>query len=29
MVANLALNTLTNYLNVLAGVQNNWPAVRL
>jgi uncharacterized peroxidase-related enzyme len=29
VVANLALNTLTNYFNVLAGVQNDWPAVEL
>jgi uncharacterized peroxidase-related enzyme len=29
LVANLALNTLTNYFNVLAHVDNDWPAVSL
>lgn len=29
VVANLALNTLTNYFNVLAGVDNDWPVVKL
>lgn len=29
IVANLALNTLTNYFNVLADVENDWPVVTL
>lgn len=29
IVANLALNTLTNYFNVLANVENDWPVVTL
>jgi uncharacterized peroxidase-related enzyme len=29
LVANLALNILTNYFNVLADVQNDWPVVTL
>jgi uncharacterized peroxidase-related enzyme len=29
IVANLALNTLTNYFNVLAHVDNDWPVVSL
>lgn len=29
VVANLALNTLTNYFNVLADVENDWPIVQL
>lgn len=29
LVANLALNILTNYFNVLAGVENDWPVVKL
>jgi hypothetical protein len=29
VVANLALNILTNYFNVLAGVENDWPVVTL
>jgi uncharacterized peroxidase-related enzyme len=29
VVANLALNVLTNYFNVLAGVENDWPVVSL
>ncbi|WP_328349610.1 carboxymuconolactone decarboxylase family protein [Mycobacterium sp. NBC_00419] len=29
LVANLALNILTNYFNVLAKVDNDWPAVTL
>lgn len=29
LVAHLALNTLTNYFNVLARVDNDWPAVAL
>lgn len=29
IVANLALNTLTNYFNVLADVENDWPLVTL
>lgn len=29
VVVNLALNTLTNYFNVLAHVDNDWPAVTL
>src|SRR6516225_6489457 len=29
VVANLALNTLTNYFNVLANVENDWPVVTL
>jgi uncharacterized peroxidase-related enzyme len=29
LVANLALNTLTNYFNVLAHVDNDWPVVSL
>jgi uncharacterized peroxidase-related enzyme len=29
VVANLALNTLTNYFNVLANVENDWPLVTL
>jgi uncharacterized peroxidase-related enzyme len=29
VVANLALNILTNYFNVLAGVDNDWPVVGL
>lgn len=29
LVANLALNILTNYFNVLAGVDNDWPVVSL
>lgn len=29
VVANLALNVLTNYFNVLAGVDNDWPVVSL
>lgn len=29
VVANLALNVLTNYFNVLAGVDNDWPVVTL
>ena len=29
IVANLALNILTNYFNVLAGVKNDWPVVTL
>lgn len=29
VIANLALNTLTNYFNVLASVRSDWPAVRL
>jgi uncharacterized peroxidase-related enzyme len=29
LVAYLALNTLTNYFNVLAGVPNDWPVVSL
>jgi len=28
-VANLALNILTNYFNVLAHVDNDWPVVSL
>ncbi len=27
VVANLALNVLTNYFNILAGVENDWPVV--
>jgi uncharacterized peroxidase-related enzyme len=29
IVANLALNILTNYFNVLANVENDWPVVSL
>ncbi len=29
VVGNLALNVLTNYFNVLADVENDWPAVKL
>lgn len=29
VVANIALNTLTNYFNVLAQVENDWPIVSL
>lgn len=29
LVANLALNTLTNYFNVMARVDNDWPVVTL
>jgi hypothetical protein len=29
VVANLALNVLTNYFNVLAGVENDWPVITL
>ncbi|MFC4244544.1 carboxymuconolactone decarboxylase family protein [Gryllotalpicola reticulitermitis] len=29
VVANLALNILTNYFNVLASVENDWPVVTL
>lgn len=29
VVANLALNILTNYFNVLAGVKNDWPVITL
>jgi uncharacterized peroxidase-related enzyme len=29
LVANLALNTLTNYFNVMARVDNDWPVVSL
>lgn len=29
VVANLALNVLTNYFNTLANVQNDWPVVKL
>jgi hypothetical protein len=29
VVANLALNLLTNYFNVLAKVDNDWPVVSL
>lgn len=29
LVANLALNVLTNYFNVLANVENDWPVVGL
>jgi hypothetical protein len=29
VVANLALNILTNYFNVLAHVDNDWPVVSL
>lgn len=29
VVANIALNTLTNYFNVLAQVDNDWPVVAL
>ena len=29
LVANLALNILTNYFNVLANVENDWPVVQL
>jgi uncharacterized peroxidase-related enzyme len=29
VVANLALNVLTNYFNVVAGVENDWPVVTL
>jgi uncharacterized peroxidase-related enzyme len=29
LVANLALNVLTNYFNVFAGVENDWPVVKL
>lgn len=29
VVANLTLNTLTNYFNVLADVENDWPVVQL
>ena len=29
VVANLALNVLTNYFNVLGGVDNDWPVVSL
>jgi uncharacterized peroxidase-related enzyme len=29
VVANLALNIITNYFNVLAGVENDWPVVTL
>ena len=29
VVANIALNTLTNYFNILAGVENDWPVVAL
>ncbi len=28
-LANLALNTLTNYFNVMAHVDNDWPVVSL
>jgi hypothetical protein len=28
VVGNLALNVLTNYFNILAGVENDWPAVK-
>ena len=29
IVANLALNILTNYFNALANVDNDWPVVSL
>ena len=29
LVANLALNILTNYFNVMAHVDNDWPVVSL
>ncbi len=29
VVANLALNILTNYFNLLVGVDNDWPVVRI
>jgi uncharacterized peroxidase-related enzyme len=29
LIANLALNTMTNYFNVLAKVENDWPVVSL
>ena len=29
VVANLALNILTNYFNVLVSVENDWPVVAL
>ena len=29
LVANLALNTMTNYFNVMAHVDNDWPVVSL
>ena len=29
IVANLALNTMTNYFNILAHVDNDWPVVSL
>ncbi|MDH6247452.1 carboxymuconolactone decarboxylase family protein [Mycobacterium sp. OTB74] len=29
LVANVALNTMTNYFNVLAQVENDWPVVSL
>ncbi|MGH6654339.1 MAG: carboxymuconolactone decarboxylase family protein [Actinocrinis sp.] len=29
VVGHLALNVLTNYFNILAGVENDWPAVTL
>ena len=29
LVANLALNTMTNYFNVMAHVDNDWPVVAL
>ena len=29
LVANLALNIMTNYFNVLANVENDWPVVSL
>ena len=29
VTASLALNILTNYFNVVAGVENDWPVVNL
>lgn len=29
LVLNISLNVLTNYFNVLAGVENDWPVVSL
>ena len=29
LIANLALNTLTNYFNIMANVDNDWPLVSL
>jgi alkylhydroperoxidase family enzyme len=29
IIANIALNTVTNYFNVLARVDNDWPVVSL